>query len=195
MPDTPSITINKDFSYRGRNEIWSNTYHFSGTVPTNDAGWAALAAAIVDQELSFLNSGVKYRGYLGYEAGNEFAVSQKDLVADAVAQPAGRMDPGSSWSSPSGDQAGWVRWATPDRTSRGKRIYLRKFFHGVGHTNDVIPVTVRDQMKVYAGKMTDGTLPGGFKVCGPQGAVAGTSLVSPNIGMRQLKRRGKRPSR
>lgn len=194
MPDTPSITIVKDFPYRGIKEPWSNTYHFSGTTPTTDAAWRALADAIWGEERKMLRPDVKFRGYLGYQAGNEHAVSIKDLLADGETQTAGQNPVTTPASAASGDVAFWVRWATPQRTSRGKRIYLRKYFHGIGHNLDALQAETLAAANTYAAKMTDGSLPGGFKVCGPQGATAGTAFVSPNVTTRTLKRRGKRPN-
>lgn len=195
MPDTPSITINKVIPYRGDSrEITSNTYHFSGTTPTTDAGWAALATAIWTAEKPLMPASLKYAGYLGYEAGNEHAVSIKDLTETGEATDGGTASY-SGYSQGAGDQAFWVRWRTPDRTSRGKRIYLRKYFHGVLNNGDVVLAQIRTEGLAYGNKMIDGTLPGGAKICGPQGAVASDPYVSPFVTTRTLKRRGKRPSR
>ncbi len=192
MPDTPSITINKTLAYRGTQEVTSNTYHFSGTTPANDADWHALALAIWAAEKTLVPSTVKFVGYLGYQAGNEHAVSIKNYLEDGTAPIAGsNVDNGAG--AP-GDAACWVRWTTPDRTSRGKRIYLRKYFHDVAWTDDAPTPGWKTLALAYGAKMIDGTLPGGAKICGPQGAVASQPFVSPWITTRTLKRRGKRPS-
>jgi hypothetical protein len=191
MPDTPSITINKQFTYRGVKEVYSNTYHFSGTTPSGDADWLALALAIWAAEAPMLPNDQQFTGYLGYAAGNEHAVSIKDYVADGTSMPSGTNTVGSSVP---GDAAVWVRWRTSERTSKGKPIYLRKYFHHVAGSGDDPAPQFKSAAATYAGKMTDGSLPGGAKVCGPQGAVAGTAKVSPFFTTRTLKRRGKRPS-
>lgn len=193
MPDTPSITINKRMTYRLVPEVTSNTYHFSGTTPTSDADWSALALAIWNAEKPCYPAGVEYVGYLGYEAGNEFAVSIKDYVADGVAPIPGTA-PHNANIAP-GDTAATIRWTTPDRTSRGTRIYLRKYFHEPNFSNDSLDATYKTALATYGAKMIDGSLPGGFKVCGPQGAVASNPFVAPFVTTRTLKRRGKRPSR
>lgn len=192
MPDTPSITINKDFTYRGKREVWSNTYHFSGTTPANDADWLTLALAIWNAEKGALMSNVKFAGYLGYAAGNNHAVSIKDYVADGTTQPAGAL--GTSVGNAPGDVAVWVRWRLPTRNSRGKWNYLRKYFHGVPVFTDQVGPEAVTALTAYAGKMTDGTLPGGAKLCGAQGEVAGVSKIAPFASYRELKRSGKRPS-
>lgn len=191
MPDTPSITLNKTMTYRGKQEVFSNTYHFSGTTPANDADWHALALAIWGAEKPIMNADVKFVGYLGYAAGNEHAVSIKNYLEDGTAPiPATN---GFGIGGVAGDTAIWVRWVTPNRTSRGKRIYLRKYFHHAPTTGDTLDDNLKTACLTYANKMIDGTLPGGAKICGPQGAVASNPSVSPFVTTRTLKRRGKRP--
>lgn len=193
MPDTPSITINKQMSYRGAPEVYSNTYHFSGTTPTTDVGWHDLAKAIFAAEAPLHPTSVYFVGYLGYEAGNEFAVSLKDYNADGTA---GIPGTGSHQASVvPGDAAANIRWMTPNRTSRGKRIYLRKYFHEPAIQDDALTAAYKTAGATYGAKMIDGTLPGGVKICGPQGAVASSPMVMPFVTTRTLKRRGKRPSR
>lgn len=192
MPDTPSITINKQINYRGKKEVTSNTYHFSGTTPASDAGWHTLALGIWAAEAPLMASTVQFVGYLGYEAGNEHAVSIKNYLEDGTA-PLAATGIADGTGTP-GDVAAWVRWATPDRTSKGKRIYLRKYFHEVAQTDDKPVAAWFTAANTYGTKMIDGTLPGGAKICGPQGAVASQPFASPFITTRTLKRRGKRPS-
>lgn len=194
MPDTPSITINKEITYRNAPEVTSNTYHFSGTTPTTDAGWHTLALAVWAEEAKIQPPTVKFIGYLGYEAGNEHAVSIKNYREDGTAALSGTYSSGGTGNDVPGDVAMWVRWTTPDRTSRGKRIYLRKYFHEVPGANDTPNGTWTTAANAYGAKMIDGTLPGNFKICGPQGAVASMPFVAPWYTTRTLKRRGKRPS-
>lgn len=193
MPDTPSITINKRITYRGLPEITSNTYHFSGTTPTNDDEWHTLAKAIWAVEGKLAMPNVKFVGYLGYQAGNNHAVSIKNYLEDGTPLLPGTSDTSGDGEQMPGDCAVWVRWTTPERTSRGKRIYLRKYFHEVPFSNDAPSNQWVANAQVYGAKMIDGTLPGGFKICGPQGAPASNPFVSPWVTTRTLKRRGKRP--
>lgn len=194
MPDTPSVTLVKSFTYRGVLEEWSNTYHYSGTVPATHAARVALAQAIGLAEQGLFTSAVVFRRMYFYNAGDEHSV-------DAVEYIAGDADPlGGSLSSSGlvkapGDAAFWVRWKTPDRVN-GKPIYLRKYLHDVllaTGGGDSVAATQRTAALTYANKMIDGTLPGSFKVCGPQGAVASSPVVATFATTRTLKRRGKRP--
>ena len=192
MPDTPSIVIEKLFTYRGQPEEWSNRYHFLGSTPSSLAEWKALALAIWAQERTFCNTSTRFNGFLGYNAGDNTAnaiMGPDDLTTAEKSQGA------LSGNNVPGDSAVWVRWATGERGSKGRPIYLRKYFHGVGTTGtDEIVGTARTAMLAYATKMTDASLPGGFKICGPQGAPGGTPKVPTYITTRTLKRRGKDPS-
>jgi hypothetical protein len=190
----PSITIVKAFTYRGASEEWSNTYHFSGTVPSTHANRVALAQAIGIAEQGLLPGTTVFKRAYFYDAGNEHSVDTVNFVA-GDADPLGGSLATTGLVRAPGDVAMWVRWATPDRVN-GKPIYLRKYFHDVllvAGGGDAIAATQRTAAATYAGKMTDGTLPGGVKVAGPQGAVASSGLVATYATTRTLKRRGKRP--
>lgn len=192
MPDTPSIVIEKTFTYRGVAEAWSNVYHFSGTTPANAAAWKTLADAIWGEERKCLNTTVSINRVFGYEAGNVVAVFSVNYFDPPNTVTTGLITPGTQ--SP-GDVATWVRWSTDQRNSKGKPIFLRKYFHGINLSAvDGISPSQRTALLAYGAKMIDGTLPGGFKVCGPQGAVAGTVKVPSFVTTRSLKRRGKDPS-
>ena len=197
MPDTPSITIVKRFPYRGDTmEEYSNKYHFSGDTPGDDAGWKTLADAIIAAERPMLPAEVTFVRAYGHEAGNEFAVAAIDYTAPPLTPVAGTFSAPGTAKAP-GDAAFWVRWRTPAKNSRGKWIYLRKYFHGIrlGTTDgDLLAAQQKTAAETYGAKMVDGSLPGGVKVCGPQGAVAGPVAVSTYVTTRTLKRRGKRPS-
>lgn len=139
-----------------------------------------------------LSNTVKLQEIYGYAAGTEAAVAH--ISADD--KPAiATVGSNSNSQNTSGDQAFWVRWKTPAKTSKGKPIYLRKYFHGFAKdATDGIANGVRSAATIYAGKMTDGTLPGGFAICAPQGAPGGISKVPSFTTTRTLKRRGADPS-
>lgn len=197
MPDTPSIVIQKSMDYRGQPEVWTNKYHFSGTTPGSAAAWKALADAIILQEQKHLPFKVSFVGALGYEAGNEHSVYQVDyrVAPNTVLRGSTNISANSDPQTEAGDVAYWVRWRTPDRNSRGKPVYLRKYFHAavIGNSADAIFPTQKSRALDYANAMMDGSLPGGVKICGPQGAVASAPTVSDWLTTRTLKRRGRRP--
>lgn len=197
MPDTPSIVIAKSFNYRGSPETWTNKYHFKGTTPANQADWLTLLRAIWDQERNFLGSDVTLVGGSGYAAGDEAA---KAMFTAANIGGTGTTNAGSSGASSNyvpGDTAVWVRWTTDERNSKNKPKYLRKYFHGVpvlSTDGDQVPAATRTAMTAYAAKMYDGTLPGGFKICGPQGADATGHGVAQFSTTRTLKRNARTPT-
>jgi len=196
MPDTPSITIVKSFSYRGAPEEFSNTYHFSGTQPADAAAWKTLADAIITAERPCNESNVTWVKAYGYNAGNDNSVAQIDYRIAPNTVLAGTLS-SDGMQMLSGDTAATLRWNTPGFTSRGKRIYLRKFMHGVRAFSLAQPDKVNGNQSAawatFAAKLIDGTLPGSFRYCGPQGAVASAPVVGQWLTTRTLKRRGKRP--
>lgn len=192
MPDMPSITVVKEFTYKGQPEEWSNTYHFSGGTPADEEEWDTLSLFMWNQERAFLSASVSLVTTYGYEAGNESSVYQADWqVPPRSADPGNRAD-----ADPlPGDSTVWVRWNTGQRNSKGRPIYGRKYYHGVpGAGGDSIPGAVRTIMEEVASNFIDGTIPGDYRICGPQGATYSDPLVAPFVGYRQLRRTGKRPT-
>src|SRR5215212_2507235 len=162
MPDTPSIVIVKDFMYRGAFEQYSNKYHFTGTVPTTDAEWKTLADAIIAAERPTTSNNRFIKAY-GYVAGNDNSVAQIDYRIAPNTVLTGTLALGSGVPTP-GDVAGTIRWYTGASNSRGKKIYCRKYMHGVlsdGSSSDVMYSTQRTALATFAAKLIDGTLPGG----------------------------------
>lgn len=198
MPDTPSITIVKAFTYRGKREETSNTYHFTGTTPTNTAGWKALADAMIASEQTIVSSRTKFVRAYGYAAGNELSVAQIDYEAGGLTPAAGGLTQSGGLAYMQPESAVTVRWRTDQRNSRKKWIYLRKYIHDTMVSSadaESIPSNIVTNLEAWATKLTNGTLPGGFKYCGPQGAAAGVGEVNKFATTRELTRRGKRPSR
>lgn len=194
MPNQPSITIIKRFQYRGADEEFSNKYHFSGTVPTSSAEWKTLADAIIAAEKLATSSLVKFTRAYGYVAGSNLSVAQIDYKA-LGAEVTGQYAPIGNTQQVAGDIAAVIRWLTPGVTSRGKKIYLRKYMHGIYSDLDAdkLAADQRTKLATFAAKMIDGTLPGSATYCGPQGATASMPEVAQYLTTRTLKRRGKRP--
>lgn len=196
MPDTPSITIIKRFKYRGKDEEWSNSYHFSGSTPSSDAGWKTLFDAVIAEEKKCYTSMCKVVRAYGYEAGNEHSVAQVDYAAAPLTPIEGTFTlVGSGSYIQAGDAAAWIRARTPNKNSRGKWIYIRKYMHNVYANQDgLLAPDQKTAMEAFGAKLVSGTLPGNFKWVAPQGAEGGPIAVSAYVTTRTLKRRGKRPS-
>lgn len=195
MPDTPSLTLVKRFPYRGLPEEWSNTYHFTGATPASDAAWKTLMLAIHAEERKCYTAASELVTGYGYVAGNDQSVAQIDFTTGTPLKPPGVLAPSSAVREFSGDQAGWIR-AKIGLSSTGKKVYIRKYFHG-GQTTfgagDNIAPTCLAAYDAFAAKLLDGTISGDFRWCGPQAQVASVPFSSIFVTTRTLKRRGKRP--
>lgn len=192
---TKSITLVKRFTYRGVDEEWSNTYHFSGTAPASNTEWKALADAIFSTEKACYQSTTKLVRAYGYLPPLDVSVAQIDYVALGGALPAGTLLTESSDSVMAGDQASMLR-APVGLSTRGKKVYLRKYFHGgtIKQSDpDNIALRTTQGLTAHGAAMIGGGLPGGAKWCSPSGALP--TLTQPNafVTTRTLKRRGKRP--
>lgn len=196
MPDTASIILVKRFTYRGQPEEFSNKYHFEGTTPANADAWKTLADGWIAEERKIFPSWVEFVRAYGYEPGSDHANWMHDYDSEAGAPPAGSLVFGASDHILPGDAAATVRWETGEWNSRGKKIYCRKYFHGVANGTggaDSLSAQQKTAMEGYAAVLISGFFPGSAKYSGPQGANLSSPLVSPWITTRTLKRRGKRP--
>ena len=101
-----------------------------------------------------------------------------------------------------GDSAAWIRWSTDQRTSKGKPIYLRSYFHpayGEGtaaSTRDEINTSWATAAQAYGDAWVAGYADGDAVMhhrAGPHGVVGIAASVSSFVTTRTLERRGKRP--
>ena len=182
----------KSFAYRGVQEEYANIYHLSGTQPADQAAWQSLADAVKDLERPILSPVVTFTSWLGYNDGSDTA----DYTGLHTGTLTGSYSMTSQIQCP-GDDAMWVRWATGDRSSSGKPIFLRKYFHPavtLAAGGDSISSTWRTAAATYGAAMTAGGLAGTLKICRPNGHLGTTVLAASFVTTRTLKRRGRRPS-
>jgi len=195
---TTVLTVVKDFTYRGvAGEEWSNTYMLSGTTPVDSPAWRALFDALVAQEKLLYTSGTRVtRGY-GYDkvpVKGDHAIWSVDLRPSSTTVP-GTLSPASG-ALFAGDQAAWVRWSLDRFNSYGKRVYLRKYFHGGtsgGAGADTLNGTYKTALDTFGAFMISGTLLGSRKIVDPLGNVPVATASSTFVTTRTLKRRSKRP--
>ncbi len=191
----PKITIVKTFKYRGRDEEWSNSYTFSGGMPADNPSWKALGDAIWDLERECVRPPVAVVQYYGYAAGAVPSVAQIDRRQEPIGPRSGNLS-GQDGVAMSGDQAAQCR-ALVGNSVKGKKVYVRKYFHG-GFVSladtDKVSGPMLAGLTLLAQGMTNGTLPGGRKWCGPTGAQATQPTAPVFVTTRTLKRRGARPS-
>lgn len=195
-----SITIIKTFNYRGNDEEWSNTYHFEGAAPTDDAAWKGLADDVIADEKAIYQSSCHVTKAIGHVSGSVVAAWSYDYAAHSE-EVAGTFA-GSGAAYQAGDAAVWLRWSTAAVTSKGKPIYLRSYYHNAaaaGSTPTYRDTTHADQVTAMEALgdawVTGYTVDGSARErCGPNGAVALSSLGGPYITTRTLERRGRRPT-
>lgn len=195
---TTVLTVVKQFTYRGvANEEWSNTYMLTGAAPVDSAAWRTLFDGVVlEEKKCYLPATSVIRGY-GYDkvpAKGDHAVWSVDLRPSSATVP-GTMSI-TAGIPMSGDQAGWVRWSLDRFNTYGKRVYLRKYFHGGALPTaggDALSAQCVVSYQTFAPHMMDGTLIGGRKICDNLGNVPIANAISPYVTTRTLKRRSKRP--
>ena len=188
MAATPSIKIDKSFTYRGVARVFSNRYHFNGGTPADSTHWTTLADAIVLAEKAIYPTGfgtiVKATGYA---AGSDVPVFTKTYTTAFTGSFA-------SWVQVPGDCAMLIRYATTARTSKNHPIYLFNYYHVVGISSGGDVDTLNAPQGTAAGTyaahwisgFSDGTLT--LVRAGPNGATATGSLVEPKVTHRDLPR-------
>lgn len=193
----PGVTLVQSFNYRGAPEEWSNTYHFQGDAPDDDAGWTALIddlVAIVAAGITPLNHIVRAYGYADTDNDASFVY---DIAGTGTGVAGTASVLGSGTAPAPGDDAAWVRWKTTYNNSKGKPVYLRKYYHGVYHLTgagdfDQLDDDLKDAMQTMADALeaSSGDWPG---IADPHGDAPGANAVSAYVTTRTLKRRGARP--
>lgn len=191
------VTLVNTFKYRGADEEWSNTYHFHGDAPDNDFDWTNLIVQLATKVGVAMSDLVTcIRGY-GYADTDDDAVFTYDLLAHGF-EVVGSVDTTGAYIAP-GDAAATVRWKTARTNSKGKPIYLRKYYHSVilaGDTADAYDSLQSDYRTAINTMATDLLTPDTDwpGLAGPDGVIPGAVFTSPYATTRTLKRRGPRPS-
>lgn len=196
----PSLTIVKQFPYRGALQEWSNTYFFTGPTPSDAAAWKALADDVIADERHLYDNQCEVVRAVGHEAGETIAVWGYDYAA-AGEEVAGDLTLSATCIRQSGDTANWLRWATAERTDKGKPIYLRNYYHPAfvdGTTEaaaDQVSPTWSANAETFGGDWVTGYTVDGVERfrTGPHGATGFNPQSCAFATTRTLKRRGRRP--
>ncbi len=195
----PGVVMVYSFQYRGQPEEWSQKYHFTGSAPSDDAGWVSLIESlrdIVKEALTDRVTIVRAYGYHDTAPGHDADYVYE--ASDHGGAVAGLIDTSTAIVAP-GDAAAWVRWKTSRTNTHGKPIYLRKYFHGcilsgsADDTQDSLAAAYKSQLETFATDVQSSLLswPG---LAGPNGDETFlASSASTYVTTRTLERRGKRP--
>jgi hypothetical protein len=191
------LTVIKKFQYRGNDEEWSNHYHLEGAIPADAAAWRTLFDALVAQEKNLYPSGTSVVAGYGYDddAANAHAVWSVDLEVAPNSPVAGSMATTGGHEA-QGDGAVWIRWKLDRENSRGKSIYLRKYYHGAIITDGSFDAVLPAQgtaLASFGTALENGTVPGVGKIRDAGGGAIVSTGHSTWVTTRTLKRRGKRP--
>jgi len=195
------LTVIKRFPYRGdSNEEWSNTYMLTGATPVDSTAWRTLFDLLVAEEKKLYKSGVQVIGGYGYDSvptPGDSAVWSVDLTVTPNTPVAGALS-GSIGNPGSGDTAMWIRWGLDRLNTKGKRVYLRKYFHPAlsltaGTDTDLVEPAWKTIAAAFATKLDEGSFTGGRKITDRLGTITVGHAVGNYTTTRTLKRRGKRP--
>jgi len=192
----PGVVLYKTFTWRGAVEEWGNTYHFVGDAPANPADWRALVDDLIALEKECLDESVTIERAICYENTDDSSVYSYDLSAfggtvagtyDTVANGAIRQEGGTSYMA---------RWDTGRRSSKGKAIYLRKYWHPAltaDGAQDALITTMHTKVAAFALAVmsTSGDWPG---LAGPDGVAPVGHLGLTYVNYRDLRKGRRRPT-
>jgi hypothetical protein len=195
------VTVKRGWRRGAHTEEWSNKYHLSGPDPGTPTAWKTLFDALVAEEKKLVTSGTSVvRGY-GYDSDSDdaTAVWGVDMTVSPNVPVPGTYSTGLGMYAPS-DAAAWVRWKLDRNNSKGKAIFLRKYFHDVCLTTptpsdiDAIETAQKTAYAAFSSLLFTGAgIDGGRHIRDTGGGNVIASGYSNYVTTRTLKRRGKRP--
>lgn len=198
MAPAVGIVITKQFAYRDSlSEQWSNKYWLSGAPPSDDTAWRLLFDDLVNKEKVCYYSSCHVVGGYAYNDNADGAQSvwSVDLAALDQEVPGGIVT--SSGKPMAGDQAGMLQWQLARKNSRGKWVYLRKYFHAGFCDNanpDRLDTGTKNNYANFGAQLVNGQVLGGRYLVSQKGGESIQAVQASDwVTTRTLKRRGKRP--
>jgi hypothetical protein len=181
-------------TYRDAAEEFSNRYHFTGEAPVDHTGWHDLAVALWTILAPMFDPTITLVRAYGYLDDGTDSVMTIDFTAVPLA-PLPGTGTVSGIRSP-GDAAMTSRWKTARVNSKGKPIYLRKYWHGVQQDttdHDKVAGTQHSAQQTATAALIADWGSTSSQLCGPDGVVPTLPSASIWVTTRTLKRRGRRP--
>jgi hypothetical protein len=192
----PGVVLYKVMPYRGAPEEWGNTYHFVGDAPSDPAGWRDLVDDLIALETPIINSICNIERAICYENTDDASVYSYDLSAFGGVVAGGFDAAGLGWHNQEGGTSYMERWNTGRRSSSGKDIYLRKYWHpavAANATPDVLAADMVTRLNTFGAAVmaASGSWPG---LAGPDGVapIANHALTYTNY--RDLRKGRRRPT-
>jgi len=122
------LTLTKRFTYRDvSDEEFSNTYEFVGAPPGDFATWHALAMQVWGNEAGCFTTDVQFVHAVGHN--NNDPQAQNVYLEDFTSQNIKGQYVNTAGIRGAGDQAACVEFKTDINSTKGKPVYVRKFFH------------------------------------------------------------------
>lgn len=197
MAAVVGITLIKQFTYRlDTQEQFSNQYWLDGSVPADATAWNTLISELGNSERQLFPSSVKTVKAYAYDSDVDDAdsVYQWDFGGTPLS---GGLTVTGGLPAP-GDSAVWIRWKTSRLNSKGKAIYLRKYYHPAyissGSGGDAIFGLQKTGLDAFGNILKNGLTTSGRKIRSQKHPETILSTSSSDyVTTRTLKRRGKRP--
>ncbi len=145
------ISITKEEQFRGRNEEFSNVYHFDAAVGMDPKN---LANAVAQRERPVFNSTVQFKSWKAWGPTNQ-GKAANEMLAEGEFET---MNGGAGLTQIYSELAAVVSWSTGRKNTRGQMIYLRKYLHvcgtegssaAPGLTDATIPLTQQNALITY----------------------------------------------
>lgn len=192
----PGVVLYKTFTWRGATEEWGNTYHFVGDAPSTPADWRSLVDDLIALESPMINSEVTIERAICYEDTSDPSVYSYNLAAFGGVVTGGFNAAAGGYHNQEGGTTHMVRWDTGRRSSKGKAIYLRKYYHPAASTNgqqDVVASGLVALAATFALAVmsASGDWPG---LAGPDGVAPVGRLAQTYTNYRDLRKGRRRPT-
>lgn len=198
----PGFTAIFKFTYRGAVEEWSQQYHLDSDFADEadflqtiyEFAQGSDTPSFTGSARNCLPNTTDIIRFYGYHDTDDPAAYAVDYESDAFHC---RLVMTGLTQMP-GDTAVWTRWDTERLNSRGRKIYLRKYWHAAVCDEtagiDVVAASQKSALEAFATYAT-GTGWNGHFLAGPDGNVpGGGSVASQYFTTRTLRRRGRRPT-
>jgi hypothetical protein len=193
MAEAAGFIVVVQFSYRGTDEEWSQGYHIADAW-VDEADFRATMDSFRVEMANVVSERTTFLRFIGYQDRS----LPHDFVYDISGSGlTGAFDTTGLTPMP-GDTAAWVRWPIARRSTRGKPIYLRKYFHDVYATEDLNPDALANNQRLAMDDFGDNARTGvwdGHVIADRLGATTTVRDINDNsiwLTTRTLEKRGRR---